>query len=108
MVLYENVLKNLTKLLDDENLFAEILRDLVKDEIKSYIKSKLDTEVELKNEYKKALQEYFACKLMETYALIKFTKCMSELGIKMLPVEIKQKMFTLIDKEIDKILEIVK
>jgi hypothetical protein len=92
-----------------EDLIIEAVRDLVKDEIKKYVRQKIDENPDIKAEMKMAVAEFIDAKMRETYAVIKLGKCTAELGIKIVPGEMKEKLgkdlASFIEKEMSSVIE---
>jgi len=75
-----------------EDLVVEAARDLIKDEIKRYIRKKLDEDPKLKSDVRTAVAELMDAKAREAYALVKLGKCGVNLGIAMVPPDLKKRM----------------
>jgi hypothetical protein len=92
-----------------EDLVVEALRDMIKDEIKRYVRQKIDENPELKREMKQAIGEFVSAKMNETYALLKLTKCGAELGLTMIPKDLREKLgkdiASLLEKEVTQVIE---
>jgi len=92
-----------------EDLVVEALRDMIKDEIKRYVRQKIDENPELKREMKQAIGELVSAKMNETYALLKLTKCGAELGLTMIPKDLREKLgkdiASLLEKEVTQVIE---
>lgn len=84
-----------------EDLVVEAARDLIKDEIKRYIRKKLDEDPKLKNDVRTAVAELMDAKAREAYALVKLGKCGVNLGIALVPQDLKERM----DRDIAGLLE---
>jgi hypothetical protein len=84
-----------------EDLVAEVARDLVKDEIKRRIMQKLDEDPKLRRNVQEAIAELMEAKIRETYAMVKIGKCGLDLGVALVPPELRQK----IDRDIASLLE---
>jgi adenosyl cobinamide kinase/adenosyl cobinamide phosphate guanylyltransferase len=84
-----------------EDLVVEAARDLVKDEIKRYIRKKLEEDPKLKEEIRTAVSELMDAKIREAYAMVKLGKCGVDLGIALVPPDMKQRM----DRDIAGLLE---
>jgi adenosyl cobinamide kinase/adenosyl cobinamide phosphate guanylyltransferase len=105
----DNMLKSTIGVSNTEDLVIEALRDLVKDEIKKYVRQKIDENPEIKAEMKEAIKLYIDAKTREAYSLMKLGKCTAELGIQIVPIEMKEKLgrdiSNLIEKEISQVFE---
>jgi hypothetical protein len=105
----DQMLKSTIGVANTEDLIIEALRDLVKDEIKHYVRRKINENPEIKRELKKAVADFIDAKMRETYAAIKMGKCMAELGIQIVPAEMKEKLgkdvASLIEKEMSGVLD---
>lgn len=105
----DNMLKSTIGVSNTEDLVIEALRDLVKDEIKKYVRQKIDENPEIKREMKEAVSDFLDAKMRETYAVIKLGKCVAELGIQIVPAEMREKLgkdvATLIEKEMSQVFE---
>lgn len=105
----DEVLKNTIGVESTEDLIIEAVRDLAKDEVKKYIRQKIDDNPEVKAEMKEAIKLYIDAKTREAYAIIKLGKCMAELGLQVVPPEMRDKMGKdmagLIEKEVSQVLE---
>ncbi|MDD1767133.1 MAG: hypothetical protein LUQ27_01010 [Methanomassiliicoccales archaeon] len=92
-----------------EDLLVEALRDMVKDEIKRHVRQKLDENPQLRKEIKAAIGELVVAKINETYALLKLTKCGAELGLTMIPKDLREKigkdLASLLEKEVSQVIE---
>lgn len=92
-----------------EDLLVEALRDMVKDEIKRHVRQKLDENPQLRKEIKTAIGELVVAKINETYALLKLTKCGAELGLTMIPKDLREKigkdLASLLEKEVSQVIE---
>jgi adenosyl cobinamide kinase/adenosyl cobinamide phosphate guanylyltransferase len=92
-----------------EDMLVEALRDMVKDEIKRYVRQKLDENPELKKEIKQAVGEFVSAKMSETYAILKLTKCGAELGLTMIPKDLREKLgkdiASLLEKEVSQVID---
>ncbi|MDD1773106.1 MAG: hypothetical protein LUQ14_00595, partial [Methanomassiliicoccales archaeon] len=92
-----------------EDLLLEALRDMVKDEIKRYVRQRLDENPELKREIRAAIGEFVTAKMNETYALVKLTKSGAELGLTMIPKDLREKLgkdiASLLEREVSQVIE---
>jgi len=105
----DQMLKSTIWVANTEDLIIEALRDLVKDEIKHYVRQKINENPEIKQELKEAVADFIDAKMRETYAMIKMGKCVAELGIQIVPAEMKEKLgkdvASLIEKEMSQVLQ---
>jgi adenosyl cobinamide kinase/adenosyl cobinamide phosphate guanylyltransferase len=105
----DQMLKSTVGVTNTEDLILEALRDLVKDEIKKYVRQKIEENPEIKAEMKQAIREFIDAKMRETYAIIKMTKCTAELGLEMVPPEMREKLGKdisgLIEKEMNQVFD---
>jgi len=105
----DQMLKSTIGVANTEDLIIEALRDLVKDEIKHYVRQKINENPEIKQELKEAVADFIDAKMRETYAIIKMGKCVAELGIQIVPAEMKEKLgkdvASLIEKEMSQVLQ---
>ncbi|MBI0584423.1 MAG: hypothetical protein ISF22_09390 [Methanomassiliicoccus sp.] len=84
-----------------EDLVVEAARELVKDEIKRHIRKKLEEDPKLRNDIRTAVAELMDAKIREAYAMVKLGKCGVNLGIAMVPPDLKERM----DRDIANLLE---
>jgi len=96
-----SIIKDPLGTLKPEDLVVEAARDLVKDEIKRYIRKKLDEDPRLKDAIRTAVAELMDAKIREAYAMVKLGKCGVDLGIALVPPDIKEQM----DRDIAGLLE---
>jgi adenosyl cobinamide kinase/adenosyl cobinamide phosphate guanylyltransferase len=105
----DQMLKSTIGVTNTEDLIIEALRDLVKDEIKHYVRQKINENPEIKQELKEAVADFIDAKMRETYAIIKMGKCVAELGIQIVPAEMKEKLgkdvASLLEKEMSGVLD---
>ncbi len=105
----DQMLKSTIGVTNTEDLIIEALKDLVKDEIKNYVRQKINESPEIKKELKEAVAEFVDAKMRETYAVIKMGKCVAELGIQIVPADMKEKLgkdvASLIEKEMSGVLD---
>lgn len=105
----DQMLKSTIGVANTEDLIIEALRDLVKDEIKHYVRQKINENPGIKQELKEAVADFIDAKMRETYAMIKMGKCVAELGIQIVPAEMKEKLgkdvASLIEKEMSQVLQ---
>lgn len=92
-----------------EDLLAEAMRDMVKDEIKRYVRQKLEENPTLKAEVRDAVRDLIDAKTREAYALVRLAKCSAELGIEIMPGEMRDRMgkdiAALIEKEMSRVMD---
>jgi hypothetical protein len=96
-----SIIKDPMGALNVEDLAVEAARDLVKDEIKRYIRKKLEEDPKLKSDIRTAVAELMDAKVREAYAMVKLGKCGVNLGIAMVPPDLKERM----DRDIANLLE---
>ncbi|MEM2943966.1 MAG: hypothetical protein QXN93_02405 [Methanomassiliicoccales archaeon] len=105
----ESILKSQLGILHSEDILLEAMKDLVRDEIKRYVRQKIDENPELKKEIKEAIGEFVAAKVKEAYALVKLAKCGAELGITLVPRDIKEKLekdlASLLEREVSRVVD---
>ncbi|MEM0160959.1 MAG: DUF3387 domain-containing protein [Thermoplasmata archaeon] len=105
----EQYVKLLEKSIPSESMFIEALQDLMKDEIKDYIKEKIDKNAELKKEIKEAIRQYLEAKLKEVNAITMLSKVAAELGLAIMPGDLKDQFLksivSVFSKEIDKTID---
>jgi hypothetical protein len=103
------MLKSTIGVANTEDLIIEAVRDLVKDEIKQFVRQKIDENPQIKAEMKQAVADFIDAKMRETYAVVKLGKCAAELGIKIVPDEMKEKLgrdlASFIEKEMSSVIE---
>lgn len=101
------LLKNPMGSMRVEDLVMEAVRDLIKDEIKMHIRKKLDDDPELKANIRSAIGELMEAKVKETYSLVKLGKYGVDLGISLVPPEMKKRIDSdiagLVEKEVSDI-----
>jgi hypothetical protein len=95
------IIKNPMGSMKVEELVIEAVRDLIKEEIKRHIVQALDEDPELKEAIRESITELMAAKLREAYALIKMGKCGAELGIALVPEDLRKN----IDRDLAALLE---
>jgi len=104
----ESLLKT-TLSINTEELLLEAMRDLVKDEIKRYVRQKFDENPYLKTEAKKIIGDLVECKMKETYVMMRLGKLTAELGVKMVPEDMREEMekdlANLLEKEVSRLIE---
>lgn len=105
----DQMLKNTIGVTNTEDLIVEALRDLVKDEIKNYVRQKINDNPEIKKELKQAVADFIDAKMRETYAVVTMGKCVAELGIQIVPSDMKEKLgkdvASLLEKEMSGVLD---
>ncbi len=105
----DQMLKSTIGVTNTEDLIIEAVRDLVKDEIKNYVRQKINENPEIKKELKQAVADFLDAKIRETYAVVKMGKCAAELGIDIVPPEMREKLgkdlSQLIEKEMSQVIE---
>jgi adenosyl cobinamide kinase/adenosyl cobinamide phosphate guanylyltransferase len=105
----ENAIRRALSSVQTEDLLVEAVRDMVKDEIKKYIHTKLSENPELKREIKEAVTELMDAKAREYYALARLAKNGAELGLEMMPPEMRERLTRdiakLLEKEINQVFE---
>jgi len=92
-----------------EDLLLESMRDLLKEEIKRHIRQKLDEDPRLKAEIRAALSELMEAKAREAYAMVRIGKYGAELGIALVPDEMRKRIerdvAALLEKEMGRMVE---
>ena len=68
------LVKNVTEVIDAEDLALEAARDLIKDEIKRVIRLRLEEDPALRDEIKEAISLYLESKARQAFAMVKLTK----------------------------------
>ena len=104
----ESLLKS-TLSIHTEDLLVEAMKDLVKDEIKKYVRQKLEENPRLKAEAKEVIKDLVESKMKETYALMRLGKVTAELGVSMVPEELRDQMekdlADLLQREVSRVVE---
>ena len=104
-----SIVRNSLNALKVEDLVIEALRDLMKDEIKRHIRNKLERDTQLQAEIRAAITELLEAKVRETYALVRIGKCGAELGISIVPDEMKKRIekdiADLLEREVERMIE---
>ena len=104
----ESLLKSTLSVNTEEILF-EAMRDLLKDEIKKYVRQKFDENPHLKAEAKRIIGDLVECKMKETYTLMRLGKLTAELGVAMVPEDMRDQMerdlASLLEKEVSRLIE---
>lgn len=88
----DSILKGGEDILDTENLMVEAVEELIKDEIKARIKNKLDENEELRAEFEDHVKVLMEAKMKEAYAYAMLAKTSADLGLELVPPEMKGKM----------------
>ncbi len=105
----DTMLKSTIGVSNTEDLIIEAIRDLVKDEIKKYVRQKIDENPAIKQEMKEAVALFIDAKAREAYAVVKLGKAAAELGIQVVPPEMKAQLgkdlASLIEKEMNQVFE---
>jgi adenosyl cobinamide kinase/adenosyl cobinamide phosphate guanylyltransferase len=105
----ENAIRQALSSIQTEDLLVEATRDLIKDEIKKYIRAKLDDNPEIKRQMNEAVRELMDAKAREYYALARLAKNGVELGMEMMPPEMRERLSrdiaSLIEKEMNRVFE---
>ncbi len=70
----------------------DAVRDLVKEELQRRIRKELEKDEQLQEELKRAVSDLMEAKVREMQALATIGKCGAEIGLKVLPDDIKDKM----------------
>ena len=98
------LLKNPLGSMRVEDLVMEAVRELIKDEIKKHIRQKLEEDPELKANIRAAIGELMEAKVKEGYAMVKLGKYGVDLGIALVPSDMKRKInediASLLEKEV--------
>jgi hypothetical protein len=87
-----SMLKEPIQAFQPEDLLVEAVREIVKEEMKRRVRTTLDSDPELRAELKGAVSELLEARIREMYAVVKIAKCGAELGIKMVPKELREKI----------------
>jgi len=105
----EELIKKAEKIMPNEDLFIEVIRDLIKEEIKEYIKEKMNENPNIRKELREGILKYVNAKVAEAEAATLILKVLGELGVVSLPPEIKKDLlsnfYRTFQKEIDEVLE---
>jgi hypothetical protein len=92
-----------------EEFLVEALREVLKDEVKFHIQQELEENPELKEELTDAVQMYFEARVRENYASLKLAKASGELGVQVMPEELRDELggefVTLIEREVTQLLD---
>ena len=88
----DSLLKGGEDLIDTENLMVEAVQELIKDEIKNRIRNKLQENEELRSEFEEYVKVLMEAKMKETYAYAMLAKTSADLGLELIPPEMKDKM----------------
>ncbi|UCD93062.1 MAG: hypothetical protein JSV43_03910 [Methanobacteriota archaeon] len=101
----ELALKQSRGLLQAEDFFVDVIKDLVKEEIKKYIRGKLEENPDLKAELKAGIMEIMEAKVKEAAAFIKIAKASARLGLELVPPHLREEMtkdlISVFEKEIN-------
>ncbi len=104
-----NLSKEVTPLLNTEDLVLEAVHSLVQDEIKEYIRKKLNEDEVLRKELRDTVELYMEAKLKELYYAMKIAKTGTKLGLNLIPEklreEISNELSRVVEKEMSTILE---
>ncbi len=104
-----SLLKSPMQAFRPEELVVEAIRELVKEEIKTRIRKALDSDERLRADLKKAVADLMDARVREVYAMVAIGKCGAELGLKLVPEELKEKMereiATLLAKEAERVID---
>lgn len=104
-----SLLKGPIQAFQPEDLLVEAVRDIVKEEMKKRVRSALDEDPELRSELKAAVEELMEARIREMYSMVKIAKCGAELGIKMVPKELREKMerdiAILLEREVSQVID---
>ena len=93
------------EVLGGEDIIIEVARDLIKEEFKSRIKEVLDEDPELKDEFKKAVEQYYKAKINESIAAFRVVKASAYLGLKLSPKDVQKDLKEELEREIVKIID---
>ncbi len=104
----ESLLKS-TLSVNTEELLIEAMKDLIKDEIKKYVRQKFDENPHLKAEAKRIVGDMMEAKMKETYALMRLGKLTAELGVAMVPEDMREQierdLASLLEKEVSRVID---
>ncbi len=101
----ERLLKETEKIMPSEDMVFEVLRDFMKDEMKDYIKNKMKDNPKIEKDMRDAMMMYVNAKIKELEATTLLTKAIGELGIILLPPDIKKEFISSIYKTFQKEIE---
>ena len=101
----DSLLKGGEDLIDTENLMVEAVQELIKDEIKNRIRNKLQENEELRAEFEEYVKVLMEAKMKETYAYAMLAKTSADLGLELIPPEMKDKMNEKLREFIEKKME---
>ncbi len=87
-----SMLKEPIQAFQPEDLLMEAVRDMVKEEMKKRMRTALDSDPDLRAELKGAVSELLEARVREMYAMVKIAKCGAELGIRMVPKDLREKI----------------
>ncbi|MCL4325614.1 MAG: hypothetical protein M1481_02115 [Candidatus Thermoplasmatota archaeon] len=85
-----NIMKTTETILHTEGLIGEVIHDMMKDEIKALIRKKLTDNPDIRDGIKNAMKEILEAKILESYAIVKLIKYSSDLGLTMVPSDMKK------------------
>ncbi|MEF8835779.1 MAG: hypothetical protein V5A76_06450 [Candidatus Thermoplasmatota archaeon] len=88
----DSLLKGGEDLVHTENLMVEAVEELIKDEIKNRIRNKLQENEELRSEFEEHVKVLMEAKMKEGYAYAMLAKTSADLGLELIPPEMKDKM----------------
>ncbi|OPY31520.1 MAG: hypothetical protein A4E32_01635 [Methanomassiliicoccales archaeon PtaU1.Bin124] len=98
----EDAIRQALASVQTEDLVVEAVRDMIKDEIKRYIRGKLDDNPELKRDIKAAVADLMDAKAREYYAMARLAKNGVELGLEIMPAEMRDRLMRDVSKLIEK------
>ena len=101
----DSLLKGGEDLIHTENLMVEAVQELIKDEIKNRIRKKLQENEELRSEFEEYVKVLMEAKMKETYAYAMLAKTSADLGLELIPPEMKDKMNEKLREFIEKKME---
>lgn len=104
----ENLLSNLSKdndLFSTENLLMEAIEDMIKEEIKNHIRAKLEEDEELKKDFKNSVEMLMEAKVKEGYAYAMLAKSSADLGLELIPPDLKEEMKSELAKMLEEKME---
>ncbi len=88
----ESLVRKGERVLPDEDMLIEALRDLIKDQIKEYLKEIMDRNPRIREEIAESVRLYVEAKIKEANALATAAKALAELGITSLPREAREQI----------------
>ena len=101
----DSLLQSGEDLIHTENLMVEAVQELIKDEIKNRIRNKLQENEELRSEFEEYVKVLMEAKMKETYAYAMLAKTSADLGLELIPPEMKDKMNEKLREFIEKKME---